>query len=113
MPAGNRTGPGGMGPMTGRGAGYCLGSDMPGYAAFGRGRAVRMGWGDRGWARGWRHRNWYRATGMPGWARWGCAPSATEPTREQEAEILKGQADWLKQQLDEISQRLDQLEKEE
>ena len=31
MPAGDRTGPSGMGPMTGRAAGYCAGNDMPGY----------------------------------------------------------------------------------
>lgn len=32
MPAGNGTGPMGMGSMTGRGAGYCSGSAAPGYA---------------------------------------------------------------------------------
>ena len=31
MPGGNRTGPLGMGPMTGRGAGYCAGYNVPGY----------------------------------------------------------------------------------
>ncbi|MEA1871201.1 MAG: DUF5320 family protein, partial [Candidatus Bipolaricaulota bacterium] len=31
MPRGDRTGPGGMGPMTGRGAGYCSGSAAPGF----------------------------------------------------------------------------------
>jgi hypothetical protein len=113
MPAGNRTGPMGMGPMTGRGAGYCSGYDMPGYANPSAGRAFRMGWGAGGAeGRGWRHRNWYYATGVPGWARWGYAPSAA-PTREQETEMLKSQADWLKQQLDEIGQRLEELEKKQ
>ena len=32
MPAGDRTGPLGMGPMTGRAAGYCAGYPVPGYA---------------------------------------------------------------------------------
>lgn len=32
MPGGDRTGPLGQGPMTGRAAGYCAGSDVPGYA---------------------------------------------------------------------------------
>ena len=114
MPAGNRTGPMGMGPMTGRGAGYCSGYDMPGYANPGPGRAFRMGWGaGGGGGRGWRHRNWYYATGVPGWARWGYAPCAAAPTREQETEMLKSQADWLKQQLDEIGQRLEELEKKQ
>lgn len=31
MPFGNGTGPAGMGPMTGRGAGFCTGYPMPGY----------------------------------------------------------------------------------
>lgn len=32
MPAGNATGPMGLGPMTGRGAGFCAGFGVPGYA---------------------------------------------------------------------------------
>ena len=32
MPRGDRTGPMGMGPMTGRAAGYCAGYGVPGYA---------------------------------------------------------------------------------
>ena len=32
MPAGDRTGPEGLGPMTGRAVGYCSGSDRPGRA---------------------------------------------------------------------------------
>ncbi len=32
MPRGDGTGPAGQGSQTGRGAGYCSGSDTPGYA---------------------------------------------------------------------------------
>ncbi len=32
MPRGNRTGPMGQGPITGRGAGFCAGYALPGYA---------------------------------------------------------------------------------
>lgn len=32
MPRGDGTGPAGLGPMTGRGAGYCSGFTVPGYA---------------------------------------------------------------------------------
>jgi len=32
MPRGDGTGPAGMGPMTGRGAGYCAGFATPGFA---------------------------------------------------------------------------------
>ena len=71
MPAGNGMGPAGMGPMTGRGAGFCAGYPTPGYMSpyggrypyggfgigrgrgggFGRGRGMGFGRG-RGWGRG-------------------------------------------------------------
>ena len=51
MPWGDRTGPSGMGPMTGRAAGYCAGYAMPGYATmmhgWGGGFGRRGGWGRR------------------------------------------------------------------
>ena len=46
MPRGDGTGPGGFGPMTGRGAGYCAGFDAPGFAnnvPAGRGMAKGRG----------------------------------------------------------------------
>ena len=53
MPGGDGTGPRGQGPMTGRGAGICSGSGVPGFMnrcfGFARGMARRMG---RGWGRG-------------------------------------------------------------
>ncbi|MFP4258585.1 MAG: DUF5320 domain-containing protein, partial [Desulfovermiculus sp.] len=47
MPGGDRTGPMGMGPMTGRGAGFCAGMNQPGAltAGFGRGRGFGRGFG--------------------------------------------------------------------
>lgn len=61
MPRGNGTGPGGMGPMTGRAAGFCAGYPTPGYmnpyggrypyGGFGFGRGNGRGLG-RGWNRG-------------------------------------------------------------
>ncbi len=36
MPRGDRTGPEGLGPLTGRAAGYCSGSGKPGYASWPR-----------------------------------------------------------------------------
>jgi hypothetical protein len=140
MPAGDGTGPMGMGPMTGRGAGYCGGYGAPGWAMPGPGRAYGAGWGrgramgGRGGRRGgmgggWRHRNRYYATGLPGWARagyapaWGAPPTwdygpglgpyDTAPSREEEAESLRQQAEWLKQQLDAIGRRIEELATEE
>ena len=54
MPGGDRTGPRGMGPMTGRGLGYCAGVGMPGYVnlapgfGLGRGQTKRRSLGRRG-----------------------------------------------------------------
>ena len=58
MPRGDRTGPWGAGPMTGRAAGYCAGYPVPGFVnprrGYGRGwgRGFGRGWG-RGFGRGW------------------------------------------------------------
>lgn len=116
MPAGDRTGPQGMGPRTGRGAGYCAGYDMPGYAnqgfgggfgrGFGRGMFGRRAFGGRG------YRNWYYATGQPGWMRYGAAPGAypypapAPMTPEQEQDALKAQEAWLQEQLDTVRGQL-------
>lgn len=44
MPRGNGTGPEGLGPMTGRGAGYCAGFGMAGCGrGLGRGLGARRG----------------------------------------------------------------------
>ena len=71
MPRGDRTGPTGMGPMTGRAAGYCAGYPVPGYMNPGPRLGLGMRWGRGGGGRGWR--NMYYATGLPGWARFGYA----------------------------------------
>ncbi|MBN1796666.1 MAG: DUF5320 domain-containing protein [Sedimentisphaerales bacterium] len=119
MPGGDGTGPGGMGPMTGRAAGYCAGYSVPGYANpfFGRGRGMGRG-GGRG------RRNWFYATGLPGWAReqygypasgqmQGYPPIAYgQPNPEQEVTALKQQAEFMRSSLDEINQRITELEAE-
>ena len=109
MPFGDRTGPLGQGPMTGRGAGYCAGYEAPGYAnpggfGFGFGRGRRRGFG-RGFGRG-----YYGHAGAPRWG-WNVPPVApTAPTREQELDMLKNQADALKHSLEEIEKRMQDLE---
>jgi len=113
MPRGDRTGPRGAGPMTGRAAGYCAGYPMPGYMNPVPGRGFGSGRGGGG--HGWRH--WFYATGLPGWARFGQAPAwgagpYAPPTPEQQTEDLTAQAEWLKEQLDAINQRIEELGKE-
>ena len=119
MPRGDRTGPEGRGPMTGRAGGFCAGHSQPGYAnpwsRGGRGAAPGFG---QGAGRGWRHM--YYATGLTGWQReypLQVYPSAIqyrvpEPqtmTKEQEIDGLKGQAQYFEGVLGEIRKRLDQL----
>ena len=112
MPGGDRTGPQGLGPMTGRAAGFCAGYSMPGYANPGGGRGMGMGWRrgmGRGGGRGWRH--WFYATGIPGWARF-LGSTAPLPSPEQELDGLKQQAEFLQESLSHVSERIEQLEKE-
>ena len=72
MPFGDRTGPMGMGRMTGRAAGYCVGFGRPGFAgpvqryarSYGRRSSAWPGWG-YGFGRG-RGRGFGRAGGWWG-----------------------------------------------
>mgnify|MGYP001161538655 CR=1 FL=1 len=102
MPGGDRTGPWGAGPMTGRAAGYCAGHGRPGFMnpQFGRG----YGGGGRGW------RHWYHATSLPGWARFGGAVTpAVEVSPDQERRDLESQAAALQDELEAIRARLNAL----
>ena len=117
MPRGDGTGPAGMGPMTGRGAGFCVGTGVPGYMNPGVSPAPGYGLGGgRGHGRGWR--NMYYATGMPGWMRGrGYTAAPIEPFEEpfnsrQETAYLKAQAKQYRRSLEEIDERLGELEKE-
>jgi hypothetical protein len=106
MPRGDRTGPIGNGPMTGRGAGYCAGFSVPGYASS-------CGWGVRcGSGRGRRFRRIFYDTGLPRWAyfrpQYADERFFTEETDEKE--FLKKQAEFLENQLDEVKKRLEELE---
>lgn len=113
MPRGDGTGPTGMGPMSGRAAGFCAGFGMPGYAnsgpgrGFGRGRGWGRGFG--GGRRGWRH--WFHATGLPGWMRFGGrAATYQKPDPELEKQALKNEAEFLQVELDSIRKRLGEIE---
>ncbi len=131
MPGGDRTGPLGIGPMTGRGAGMCAGYDVPGYMnpasgrGFGGGQGRRLGRGfGMGGGRGWRHQ--YYATGLPGWARGygysqpytGEMPVASGPARTSKAALneelayLKEQAQYLGKALEDIESRVKELQQD-
>ena len=119
MPRGDGSGPMGMGPMTGRGAGYCAGYSVPGFMnpvpGQGLGRGFGRGFG-RGWGRGGgRGMGWGRgggAYGVPA-APYPYAAPYPEPTPADERALLEDQMGFLKEQLEGIKQRLDELAKEE
>ena len=116
MPRGDGTGPAGMGPMTGRAAGFCAGYNVPGFMNPGGGRGY---WGrGRGMGRG-RGFGWARTGfGGPAWGgavnqnAYGDVRSAPNITAQQELEYLKEQAEYLKTSLDEINKRVEQLKTE-
>ncbi len=111
MPRGDGTGPMGMGPKTGRAAGFCAGFGMPGYMNQVPGRGFGMGVGrGRGGAgcgggRGWR--NMFHATGLPGWARDGVP---VMPAPAEELAVLKQQAEHLGRVLGDMNKRIEDIE---
>lgn len=70
MPRGDRTGPSGAGPKTGRGQGYCTGNNAPGFQNVPNGQDIRgAGVSGRGGRGGLGFRNWFHATGLSRWTR--------------------------------------------
>lgn len=96
MPGGDGTGPRGMGPLTGRGLGFCSGSGVSRFlGGFRRlGLACRRGWGADG----------------------GGCTSGTASFRsvdhgaEEERRMLSARADMLREALEGIEARLRSLE---
>ncbi len=119
MPGFDGTGPGGGGPMTGGGRGYCNPAGSPGYGygrgfgggrGFGRGRGFRGGFG-AGAGRGY---GWGYARGAypPAWG--GSYGPYDNPAYnmgpEQELNMLKGDAEAIKNELDAVNKRIQDLE---
>ncbi len=103
-------GPMGMGPMTGRGAGFCAGYGAPGYAnpagyggGYGRGRGRGRGLGFGGmcwgpvapWQAGYNH------------------PAYADAYEVDEKEMLSRHAKALEDQLKQIKRRLDEMDEDE
>ena len=125
MPVGDGTGPGGMGPMTGRAAGFCAGYNVPGYAnpiggrgyfGFGRGRGMGRG---RGFGRGRAGYGFpvygaamdpYAYGGAVNPYAYGSAPFTPTFAPQQELDGLKGQAEYLEDALDGIKKRIEEIE---
>ena len=112
MPGGDRTGPNGYGPMTGRRMGYCSGYQGPGYwqpgPGFGRGVGRGLGLGR---ARGWRHFGRFGGYPMPYAPPYAYYEGAqVEP--ERDIDHLKEESHFLKEELNRIEQKISELEGE-
>lgn len=103
MPGGDRTGPNGIGPMTGRAAGLCVGNDIP-FAgrvrsgAFGRrggGRGLRPGRG-RGFGPGFGR--------APGWN------GVTELGAEERRTAMAAELDALEKRTDLLRREIESLD---
>ena len=118
MPGGDRTGPAGMGPMTGRAAGYCAGFSTPGYMnPYGGRLGLGFGWG-RGRGRGFAWRRQFYASGMYPNMPYSqplpyAAPYGPDYSEEKEIELLQNQGKFLQDQLNEINNRIKELESKE
>ena len=123
MPRGDKTGPMGQGPITGRGLGFCAGYDTPGFTKnFGRGFGRGMGQGFGRGMRAGRGMGQSFGRGMGGGMErglgigrstgWGFGRGMSF-TKEDEVRGLKAQADYLKQAQEDINSRLSELENAE
>lgn len=110
MPRGDRTGPIGRGPMTGRRMGFCTDyaapEFMPPGPEYGMGRGLGFG---RGFSRGMgfgRGRGWWR-TGYGGYMDY----PTPALNREEEVAFLERQAKEMKEEQTLIKTRLEELKK--
>ncbi len=115
MPRGDRRGPNGMGPMTGRGAGFCSGSNAPGYmsgAVGGYGMGVGRGFGGRhnGFGAGYGAGRGYGMAAVPY-----AVPMAPVAGYSKEAETgyIENEVSFLKEQLKTLEGRLSDMQDDE
>jgi hypothetical protein len=103
MPRGDANGPLGMGPMTGRGAGYCTGYRQTEYPQGNQFPGLRMRRGYGGWRQqGCFNTGPYDETAGPSFG----APMGQKDNRR----FWQRQADMLKQRLEVVNRRIDDLE---
>ncbi len=109
MPYGDRTGPQGQGPMTGRAMGYCAGNNRPGFTetgvGFRGGGRFRRGFGiRRGFERGFGFRQRFASVAQETRT----IPVIRESTADEKA-FLQDELKYLKEEMKEIEERLKQL----
>ncbi|MBN1788864.1 MAG: DUF5320 domain-containing protein [Bacteroidales bacterium] len=108
MPQGDRTGPMGQGPRTGKSLGLCSGYDTPGFTKGFGGQGRGFGFGQnmgrgRGFGRGYRFRNFGPGNVLN-------FPYSSVISKKEEIDQLKSQADYFKRSQQAIEKRLEELE---
>jgi len=101
MPGGDRTGPMGRGPMTGRGMGICAGYTRPGYFNPVFGRGLGRGFGRRSWGRGRRF-----------WDRDYYENPYVEPNINEEKTYLENLIKGLEEEIKTLKEKLKEISKE-
>jgi len=107
MPGFDRTGPDGVGPMTGGMRGPCSGDSTP-VTDSGRPGMSFRGRGGRG--RG--NRYWFRATGLPRYARMNQAAAEQDASgigSNDEIGLLRRETDIIRRSLDSMGKRIEEL----
>ena len=107
MPGGDRTGPFGLGPRTGRATGYCAGYPNPGFMTPGPGFGRGFG---RGWGRGFGRVFWWRGYGDPYYQP---QPNVyPQPSKDEEKNYLEEMLKDLEEEIKHIRNRIQELSKE-
>jgi len=112
MPRGDRRGPEGLGPMTGRGAGFCEGAAAPGFmnygtaGGFGAGRNYGGRFAGAGFGRG-IGRGPGRGNGRGFMPYYGAATQDVSP--ESEKGFIENEVTYLKNQLKSLEGRLSDM----
>ena len=107
MPGGDRTGPEGRGPMTGRRAGFCVGHQVPGYEkprygfGCGFGRGSGGGYGRGFWRRDTTPEPYYHPNTYP-----------YTISKDEEKTYLEETAKNLEQEIKSIRKRIEEISKE-
>ena len=107
MPRGDRRGPDGMGPMSGRGLGYCNGYESPGFTKG----TSRDGGFRRGFGRGY-GRRYGRGFGYQGFSNYPNYPVLQYSAKDEE-KYLKMEIENLKNNLKTMEERLSKLKIDE
>ncbi len=112
MPRGDKTGPNGQGPLTGRKMGFCTGNNQPGFMsdAPGRGMGRRGGFG-RGSDVGSQSMSYGRGLGRGRGYAWNAGYQNPAMDEKGEANMLKAESQRLESELNAIKKRLEALEK--